>query len=261
VLAALRPCHRRRPWPPGTVGAAGFAKDCVPVNPARAVIEYLLGGPKVGGVDEARWRRWSALPAPALAVPHGRTRYVVVAAGTARHALRHERLASIGAVGVRHGQIDLADCFAAALRQRRAPVDALIRGQLGEAPAAGVEPKAAMLDFLEYLGKAPLVAFRASEERPIFERAAKSILGVPFRQTWLDLSVLLPALFPRESCTTRDEWLGRFDIAPAVARDAPGDAFVTAQLFLVTLDAAIRAGLVNAAQLIAAQDLPQPVHA
>jgi DNA polymerase-3 subunit epsilon len=231
------------------------------VNPARAALDYLLGGPKVGGADEDRWRRWSALPAPPLAAAHGRTRYVVVAAGTVRHALRHERLTSIGAVGVRHGQIDLADCFAVALRQRRA-VDALIHGHAGQAAAVGVEPKIAMLDFLDYLGKAPLVAFRAGEDRTIFERAVKSILGVPFRHPWLDLAALLPTLFPQAPCTTRGEWLAHFGIAPAVAQDtASGDAFATAQVFLVTLDASMRAGLLNAAQLIAAQGHLVPGHA
>jgi DNA polymerase-3 subunit epsilon len=230
------------------------------VNPARAAIDYLLGGPKIGGVDEARWRSWSALPASPLATPHGRMRYVVVAVEAVRHALRHDRLASIGAVGVGRGQLDLADCFSASLRQRRV-IDVATHGRDGSSRPGGVEPKAAMLDFLDYLGKAPLVAFRAGHERPILERAVKSILGVPFRHPWLDLAALLPALFPQAPCTARDEWLGYFGIAPAVAPDTAGDAYVTAQLFLVALDAAIRAGLVNAAQLIAAQRDRQPGHA
>ena len=230
------------------------------MNPARAAIDYLLGGPKIGGVDEARWRSWSALPAPPLAVPHGRMRYVVVTVEAVRHALRHDRLVSIGAVGVRRGQLDLADCFSAVLRQRRV-VDAASHGRGGSAPLGAVEPKAAMLDFLDYLGKAPLVAFGAGHERPILERAMKSILGMPFRHTWLDLAALLPALFPHAPCTARDEWLVHAGIAPAVASDSAGEAFVTAQLFLVALDASIRAGLVNAAQLIATQRDRRPGHA
>lgn len=230
------------------------------MNPARAAIEYLLGGPKVGGADEERWRRWSALPLPSLAAPHGRTRYVVVAAGTVHHRLRHDRLVAIGAVGVRHGQLDLADAFAVALRQPRGP--GVLGHPRGEPMSpAGVEPKAAMLDFLDFLGKSPLVAFGTEHDRPVFERAVKSILGVPFRSSWLDLAALLPSLFPKAACTTRSGWLDQFGIAPGRGPDPLGDAFATGELFLVALDASIRTGLVNAAQLIAAQQRPRPAHA
>ena len=220
------------------------------VSLVRAAAEYLLGGPKVGGADEDRLRRWSALPVPQLAVPHGRMRYVVVVGGMARLALRHDRLISIGAAGVTQGQLDLADCFTTVLRQQRTRADVLTHGVGGEAQLGGVEPKIAMLDFLDYLGKAPLVAFGAEADRAVLERSVKAILGVPFRHAWLDLAALLPRLFPKAACATRDEWLDHFRIASGTWHDALGDAFGTAQLFLVALDASNRAGLTNAAQLV-----------
>ena len=220
------------------------------VSLVRAAAEYLLGGPKVGGADEDRLRRWSALPAPQLAVPHVRMRYVVAVGGMARLPLRHDRLLSIGAAGVAQGRLDLADCFTPVLRQRRTRADVLGHGVGGQAQLAGAEPKIAMLDFLDYLGKAPLVVFGAGADRAVLERAVKSILGIPFRHAWLDLAALLPRLFPKAACTTREEWLDRFGIASGTWHDALGDAFGTAQLFLVALDASNRAGLTNAAQLI-----------
>jgi DNA polymerase-3 subunit epsilon len=222
----------------------------------RTAVEYLLGGPKVGGASEDRLRRWAALPAAQLALPHGRTRYVVVVPATARHALRHDRLISIGAVGVGRAQLDLADCFAAVLRQPRARADAdvLRHGVGAEAQLAGVDPKHAMLDFLDFVGKAPLVAFGAGVARPVVERAVKSILGVPFRPPWLDLAALLPALFRESRCASRDEWQHRFGIAAGTRPDVLADAYATAQLLLAALDAAARAGWGNAAQLIALQE-------
>jgi DNA polymerase-3 subunit epsilon len=206
----------------------------------RAVVDYLLGGPKVGGASEDRLRRWMALPATPLSLAHGRARYVVVVPATIRHALRHDRLVAIGAVGVAHAQLDLADCFARVLRQRRLRAGAHLphHGADGEAQQAGVEPAAAMLDFLDYIGKAPLVAFGADVARPVVERTVKSILGVPLRATWLDVAALLPALFPDGGAGTRDAWLQRFGIVTTPRADALGDAFATAQLLLAALDAA-----------------------
>jgi len=223
------------------------------VNFLKHAAEYLLGGPKVGGAAEERLRRWMSLPEPEPALPHARARYVVVDTETSGRDPRRDRLIAIGAVGVGRTRIDLVDCFTTVLRQERASAhtNILVHGIGGQAQLAGIEPALGMLDFLEYLGKAPLVAFDAGFGRAVVERAMQAILGVPFRQPWIDLAVLLPVLFPNTRCTTRAEWIDRFGLAAGAWHDALGDAFVTAQLFLVALEAATRAGRVNAAQLTA----------
>ena len=215
--------------------------------------EYLLGGPKVGGAAEERLRRWIALPEQALALPHARSRYVVIDTETSGRDPRRDRLMVIGAVGVEQARIDLVDCFAVVLRQegQSAGAGSVADGNAGPGPAPGVAPELGLLDFLEYLGKAPLVAFDTGIDRAVVERAMKSILGVPFRRPWIDLAALLPVLFPDAGCTTRTQWLDRFGLAPGARRDALGDALVTAQLFLAALEAATRAGIVNAVQLTA----------
>jgi DNA polymerase-3 subunit epsilon len=223
------------------------------VNFLRNATEYLLGGPKVGGASEARLRRWMSLPEQELALPHARARYVVVDTETAGGDARRDRMTAIGAVGVARAGIDLADCFTTVLRQAPAGADAgtRVEGTGGRAQPDGIEPALGVLDFLDYLGKAPVVAFDAGVERKVVERAMQSILGVAFRQPWIDLAVLLPALFPDARCTTRAEWFDRFGLAAGAWHDVLGDAFVTAQLFLAALEAANRAGMVNAAQLVA----------
>jgi DNA polymerase-3 subunit epsilon len=223
------------------------------VNLLRDATEYLLGGPKVGGASEARLRRWMAQPEQALALPHARARYVVVDTETGGGNARRGRLVAIGAVGVVRARIDFGDCFSTALRQEPAAARAApaVAGTGGPAQQTAIEPALGMLDFLDYLRKAPLVAFDAGTERKVVEREMKSILGVAFRHPWIDLAVLLPALFPDAGCTTRAAWLERFGLAAGAWRDPPGDAFVTAQLFLVVVEAATRAGMVNASQLTA----------
>jgi DNA polymerase III subunit epsilon len=222
------------------------------VSLLRDAAEYLLGGPRVGGASEERLRRWIALPDRELALPHARARYVVVDTESTGGDPRRGTLSAIGAVGVDGTHIRLADCFGALLRAGRVDADpAGAAGERGCPPAAGVDPALALLDFLEFIGKAPLVAFDAGRERAVLERAMKTTLGVPVVHTWIDLATVLPALFPDARCATREAWLASFGLAAGAWRDALGDAFVTAQMFLAALDAATRAGAVNAAQLIA----------
>lgn len=219
------------------------------------VVEYLLGGPKVGGPDEERLRRWFALPAQPARLPHARARYVVVDTETTGLDMKRDRVIAIGAAGVDGGLLRLADCFDVVLRQERASPDAniLIHRIGGEAQLAGVDPKQGVLAFLEYLAKSPLVAFRADFDRTMLARTVKAVLGVPFHHPWIDLAVLLPALFPGAEATTLDDWLGHFRLAGAERHHALADAFATAQLLQIVLDCADRVGMRTAADLVAIQ--------
>jgi hypothetical protein len=202
----------------------GAAADFV-----RSALDYLLGGPAVGGPDEDRLRRWLALPGPDLVVPHARARYVVVASV----AERRHRPVAIAAVTVERMQLDFSGCFGTTLRA-----------------SPGGDAKAAMLAFLEFTQAAPLVAFDAGSERVRVERATKSLLGVPLRRPWIDLGVVLRALARDAPCASLDECTRHFGVAHAV-REAPlGDALAAAQLLLIALDAAARAGAANARALL-----------
>lgn len=222
-------------------------------------IDFLLGGPKVGGRDEERLRRWLAAPPASLVLPHGRARYVVVAIEASGVGTRRERLFSLDAVAVDGLRIDLSDCFGAVLRQRRASAaaDSVTHGNGGQAQLQGVEPAAAMLGFLEYLGKAPLVAFQAGLTSGVVERAVRRVLGAPFAHPCLDLAALLPALYPQDRCATLGQWLERFALAEGPHCEAPASPVAVAQLLQSALDAATRAGLVNAWQLDGLQQAPR----
>ena len=131
-------------------------------------------------------------------MPHAQIRYVVVDTETTGLDLRRDRVIAIGAAAVDRGRLRLSDCFETVLRQDQASADAniLIHGIGGQTQLHGVEPRAGMLDFLEYIGRMPLVAFRAEFDATMLERALKAIVGFPLRRTWIDLAFLLPALFP-----------------------------------------------------------------
>jgi len=225
------------------------------MNPLDRALEYLFGGPKVGGAQEHRLLLWRNVPKADLALPHARQRYVVVDTETTGVDLRRDQLIAIGAVGVDFGRIDFSDCFQTVLRQEKPSADTniLIHRIGGQTQLAGADPKEGMLAFLEYLGKSPLVAFRAEFDEAMLGRGMRSILGLPFRHPWIDLAFLLPALFPGTECAALDEWLKHFGLDGAERHDALADALATAQLLQIALVAADKAGMTQAMHLIAMQ--------
>ena len=225
------------------------------MNPFTAALDYLLGGPKVGGAQEARLALWRELPEDDLRRPHREARYVVVDTETTGLDMKRDRVIAIGAAAVAAGRIELAGCFETVLRQDRPSPDAniLIHGIGGQTQLAGVDPRAGMIDFLEFIGKAPLVAFRAEFDAAMLERSLKSIVGYPLRRTWIDLAFLLPALFPGTECRTLDDWLDRFGVGGGERHHAVADALATAQLLQVALVAADRAAMGTPAALFAMQ--------
>jgi DNA polymerase-3 subunit epsilon len=200
-------------------------------------------------------RAWRRRRAPSLRAPHAAMRYVVVDVETSGLDTRADRMISIGAAGVERGELRVDDTFAAVLRQSRSSdADNILIHQIGaEAQLSGADPRQTLLDFLEFAGKAPLVAFRAEFDRVMLERACKEKLG--FRPTvpWIDLAFVLPALFQNAHCGTLDEWLAHFNLEAVDRHDALCDAWATAELLLIALAAADRVGAGTAGDLVAAQ--------
>lgn len=225
------------------------------MNPLDRALEYLFGGRKVGGAQQQRLLLWGNAPKADLALPHTRQRYVVVDTETTGVDLRRDRLIAIGAVGIDRGCIDFSDCFQTVLRQEKPSADTniLIHRIGGQMQLAGADPKEGMLAFLEYLGKSPLVAFRAEFDEAMLGHGMRSILGLPFRHPWIDLAFLLPALFPDTGCTAFDEWLTHFGLGGAERHDALADALATAQLLQIALVAADKVGMTQTTHLIAMQ--------
>lgn len=150
-----------------------------------------------------------------------------------------DRLIAIGAVCVDAQTIRLDQSFETVLRQS-SPSSAdniLVHGIGGTEQVTGKNPADALLDFLSYAGNAPLVAYHAGFDRAMIDRATRSFLGMTLKNTWIDLALIAPAMFPQQAAGRRalDDWTALFHIENPNRHNAVADACATAQLLLVLL--------------------------
>jgi len=197
---------------------------------------------------------WQQLPAADLDVAHQRCRYVVVDVETSGLNMRTDRLISIGAVALVDGRIDFADAFQIVLRQDQVSTheNILIHGIGGSAQSEGIDPATALLLFLGYIGKAPLVAYHAFFDQSMIEKAMREYLGVELGQTWIDLAWVLPSLFPdlADARTNLDDWLKLFVIENIMRHNAVSDAYATAKLLQVAISEGNQRRVVSPAGLV-----------
>lgn len=172
-------------------------------------------------------------------------RFIVVDVESTGLNLSTDKLIAIGAVAVSAGAVLLDQGFETVLQQH-APSsigNILIHGIDGTTQTSGMEPAAALLKFLAYIGNAPLVAYHAAFDRSMIATATKAFLGLQIDNPWLDLAYLAPALYPELAKQSKhqrslDEWTAEFGIVNVNRHNAVADALATAQLLLVLLASA-----------------------
>jgi DNA polymerase-3 subunit epsilon len=184
--------------------------------------------------------------------PLALARFVAVDLETTGPRMDHDRVIAIGAVAVAERALDHGDAFAAVLRQRRSSsVDNILVHQIGgQQQLGGVEPAAALVEFLEFRGASFAVAFRAEFDATVLGRELELVLGIRVPRRFLDLAVLLPALFPGTQNDTLEDWLAHFRLVPIGRHDALADAYTSAELLLIALDAAQRLGMRTTGDLV-----------
>jgi DNA polymerase-3 subunit epsilon len=193
----------------------------------------------LGAAEAGRLRRWRELPEADLRASPGAARFVVADVEATGLDVRNDRLIAIGAVAVEASRVVLGRSFYAVLRQAEASSreNILVHGIGGSAQRAGVEPAAALLAFLEFAGKAPLVGFHAPFDDALIRRAVREHLGAAWQGRWIDLAQLAPQFMPEEARGRQhlDAWLERFGIGVFSRHDAAADALATAELLLALL--------------------------
>lgn len=192
--------------------------------------------PELTPQQAQRLAAWQALPSPRRDQPIGESRFVVVDVESSGLHLSRDHLIAIGAVAVTNGHIQLSDSLEVVLQQAEVSEkdNILIHGIGGTAQREGITPADALLTFLEYLGKDPLIAFHVAFDESMISRAMKSCLGLKFQHAWADLAYVAPALYPDHALSYRslDDWMSLFNIRNYARHNALADALSTAELLL-----------------------------
>ncbi len=162
-----------------------------------------------------------------------------------------DRIISIGAVAVTERTVRHDDAFEALLRQdRSSAVDNILIHQIGgQQQLAGMDPVEGLVACLEFIAESRVVAFRAEFDATVFGREVRSLLGFRAWPRFIDLATVLPALFPATENDTLDDWVAHFGLPPIGRHHAIADAYATAQLLMIVLEAAPRFGIETAADL------------
>ncbi|WLG39084.1 3'-5' exonuclease [Pseudomonas rhodesiae] len=190
-------------------------------------------------LDATQQRRLAQLPKPApLSEGALRSqRWVVVDLETSGLNLSRDQVLSIGAVVIEDGAVDFSQLFERTLQRPETKLSpsVLIHGLGPSAIAAGSDPVEALLDFMEYVGDSPLLAFHAPFDQHMLSRALKDSLGYRLTHPFLDVADIAPLLCPEAPIREAglDDWVKHFHLEVGERHHASADAFATAELMLI----------------------------
>ena len=218
-------------------------------------IATLWRPPKVDVAMRERLSAWQRLPRADLSLPHRHARYVVVDVETTGLDMRRDVPIAIGAFGFRDNAIVFGDAYEVVLKQSAASADAniLIHGIGGQMQLAGRDPALAMLEFVEYAGSSPLVAFARSSIRRCWLRAARTYSRRRARRPVHRSRVPAARAVPGRRMQQSRRLARPFRPRGRRAARPVADAYETAQLMLIALAAADAVGMESAQSLLAMQ--------
>lgn len=217
-------------------------------------LRRILGRPPVDEGLKARLRAWRQGPSLSLDTPFDQASFVLVDVESTGLDPSRDSLLAIGAVPVDGRRVLAGEGFEKILwGEKPGPRDTiLIHGITPTAVAAGDPPQQVLMDFLEYTGQRPLVAYHASFDEAMLGRALSFQLGAGLPNRWLDLAWIGPALFPELGFRRKplDVWLDHFNLHAYVRHRALADCLVTGELMLILLHRAKKMGLRTVGDLI-----------
>jgi DNA polymerase-3 subunit epsilon len=203
-----------------------------------------------------RLNAWQALPRLNERTGLDVARFVVVDVETSGLDPRRDRLLAIGAVAVEAGRLRPGEGYDVTVHNPvpSARANILVHGISPDAQTAGLAVDVALMGFLELARHDVLVAFHAGFDQAVLQRALREQLGIRLPNLWLDVAYLAPALVPETRPGNRnlDDWLAHFDLRAHSRHNAAYDAYATAELLLILLARATRAGITSVGQLLAA---------
>jgi len=206
-------------------------------------------------LDAQQQQRLAQLKPPAALNenPLRQQRWVVLDLETSGLNMNRDQVLSIGAVVIEDGAIDLGQQFERTLLRtdHKLSPAVLIHGLGPSAIAAGSEPVQALLDFMEFLGDSPLLAFHAGFDQHMLARALKDSLDYRLQHRFFDVAEMAPMLRPDANLRQAglDDWTRLFGLHAEERHHASADALVTAELALILFSYARRQQIDSPAQL------------
>lgn len=158
-----------------------------------------------------------------------------------------DKILSIGAVVIQGDAIDMGQQFERTLKRRehRLTESVLIHQLAPSEIAAGVRPKTGLLDFMDFVGDSPLLAFHADFDQRLLCRELRDFFAYNFKHPFFDLAEIAPMLYPQHSMRSprMDDWVDFFGLQVLQRHNACADAMVTAELMLILLKKAQAQGI------------------
>lgn len=194
-------------------------------------------------------QRRDQLPEPAAlgSCPLREQRVVVLDLETSGLDMRRDIVLSIGALVIEDGAINLGDQFQSTLLRpaQKISESVLIHGIAPSELEAGDDPVDALLDFMEFVGDSPILAYHSLFDQRMLARALRQALGYKLRHPFIDVAELAPMLCPdnRPRQNGLNEWCSHFGLQVMQRHHASADALVTAELALILFSKARRQGV------------------
>ena len=182
--------------------------------------------------------------------PISTVRFVVLDSETTGLNPEKDRLITIGAVVVQNGEILLHDSFEALLKVEYNTSSVTVHGITRDDSQKGLEEPEALEQFLAYLKDGVIVGHHIGHDVATFNAGYRRHFGFELKNRSLDTMDLTlhleqdGAFFNRSKIRsfTLDALCDLFGVIPHDRHTAPGDAFITAQVFLRLLRLAQRFG-------------------
>ena len=190
--------------------------------------------------------------------PSSEVRFVVLDTETTGLDPRRDRLITIGAVAVQHGEIQLEDRFEVLLKISHNHSSVTVHGITRDEARAGMDEDQALELFLGYLRDGVIVGHHIGHDVEALNVACEHHFQIRLKNRWLDTMDLTLHLnndraFPEGDMAkgfTLDSLCEMFQIPPHDRHTAGGDAFLTALVFLRLLRAAKKVDRVSLASLL-----------
>jgi DNA polymerase-3 subunit epsilon len=182
--------------------------------------------------------------------PVDQVRFVVLDSETTGLDPRHDRLITIGGVGVRAGEIQLDDSFDVLIRVDANTSAVAVHGVTRDESRRGIEEPEALERFLDYVRDGVIVGHHIGHDIATFDAGYERHWGMRLlnrSMDTMDLTLHLEqdgafAERPPIRQFTLDALCEMFGVIPHDRHSAGGDAFITAQVLLRLLKLAARHG-------------------